>query len=99
VTSDGHPHAIFRRAIERRNVVAAWGAAHELPQLSLADALALCLLICDREPRRYPTLAGKWLARYCLEHQATIDEALIVAAGLSAVRTRETADAAVTLAD
>jgi hypothetical protein len=41
MTSDGRPHAIFRRSIERRNLSGAWGAAHEMPQLSLADALAL----------------------------------------------------------
>ena len=40
-TSQGRPYGIFQRAIKRRNVVAARAAAHQLPQLSLDDALEL----------------------------------------------------------
>jgi hypothetical protein len=67
VTSQGHPYAVFRRAIERRNVVAAWAAASELQTLSLPDALALCLLVLDREPARFPRFALRWHARLCAE--------------------------------
>ena len=87
VTSQGHPYAIFRRALERRHVAAAWAAASDLPQLTLADALALCLLVRDREPRRYGRVAVRWLARFCDEQEGVeLDEAALVAVHLAAFR-------------
>jgi hypothetical protein len=87
VTSEGHPYAVFRRALERRHVAAAWAAAAGLPQLTLADALALCLLVRDREPQRYGPLAVRWLSRFCKEQPAVeLDEAALVAAHLVAFR-------------
>jgi hypothetical protein len=41
VTSQRHPYAIFRRAIERKVAGAAWAAAHDVAQLNLRDALDL----------------------------------------------------------
>ena len=70
ITSQGHPSAIFRRAIERRNLIAAWAAAAELKAVPLADALALCLLVRDRDPARFPRLALRWHARFCAETHA-----------------------------
>src|SRR5437899_4530708 len=67
MTSQGHPYAIFRRALERRNVGAAWAAAAELQVVGLADALALCLLVRDREPAKFGRLALRWHARFCVE--------------------------------
>jgi hypothetical protein len=67
VTSQGHPYAIFRRALERRNLPSAWAAASELQVVSLADALALCLLVRDREPAKFTRLALRWHARFCAE--------------------------------
>jgi hypothetical protein len=67
VTSQGHPHALFRRALERRNVVSACTAASELEVLNLADALALCLLVRDRDPARFGRFALRWHARFCRE--------------------------------
>lgn len=69
ITSQGHPYAIFRRALERRNLTAAWTAAAELQVVSLADALALCLLVRDREPARFARFALRWHARFCAETQ------------------------------
>src|SRR5712691_1009241 len=84
VTSQGHPYAIFRRALERRHVAAAWAAAADLPQLTLADALAFCFLVRDREPRRYGRLAVRWLARFCDEQAGVdMDEAALVAVHLA----------------
>jgi hypothetical protein len=41
VASQGHPYAIFRRALERRSLPAAWAAAHDLGSMTLADSLEL----------------------------------------------------------
>src|SRR5207248_936103 len=90
VTSQGHPYAVFRRALERRHVAAAWAAAAGLPQLTLADALALCLLVRDYEPHRYGRLAVRWLARFCDEQPGVeLEEAALVAAHLVAFRARD----------
>lgn len=85
MTSEGHAYARFRRALERGSVANAWAAATELAHVSLADALALCLLLRDREPARYPRAAVRWLGRYCCEEDGvTLDEASVVAAHLAA---------------
>lgn len=47
VTSQGHAHARFRRALERGNATEALSAAAELPQVGLTEALELCLLLRD----------------------------------------------------
>lgn len=54
--------------------------------LSLGDALALCLLLADRDPTRYPRAAAKWLARFTLEAPSvSLEEAQLVAAALAAL--------------
>jgi hypothetical protein len=55
----GRPYSIFRRAIQRRNVPAAVAAAHELPRLSLLDALELTMLIARRELSRERLVAAR----------------------------------------
>ena len=59
VTSQGHPHAVFARAIQRRAFGPALAAAHDLGGLTLEDALLLTLLAADLEPLRYPWLATR----------------------------------------
>jgi hypothetical protein len=71
----GHPYTIFRRALERGNLMGAEATAKQLPQLGLADALELTLLIARKDPRRHPRVAARWLLRYLEEDdEATIDE-------------------------
>jgi hypothetical protein len=85
-TSQGRPHSIFRRALQRRNVVAALAAARELPQLSLEDALELTLLVARKDPCRHPRVAGRWLLRYLEEDPAaTVEEAALAASALIAL--------------
>jgi hypothetical protein len=75
-TAQGRPHSIFKRAIQRRNVVAALAAARELPQLSLEDALELTLLVARKDPRHHQRLAARWLLRYLEEDPAaTVEDA------------------------
>jgi hypothetical protein len=58
-TSQGHPYAIFRRALERENLPAAEAAARELPWVGLLDALELTALIARKEPRRHSRVAAR----------------------------------------
>jgi hypothetical protein len=97
-TSQGHPLAIFRRAIERGNLLVAEATANELPPLNLTDALDLTILIARKDPRRHPRVAARWLLRYPEEcDDATIDEAAMVAACLAALAGDRHGDAALTL--
>jgi hypothetical protein len=67
VTSQSHPYARFRRAVERGNVTEALSAARELQHVGLADALELCLLLRDKAPEKYERAALRWHGLYCRE--------------------------------
>jgi hypothetical protein len=61
-------------------------AARDLPQLSLADALELTVLVARKDPRRHPRVAARWLLRYLEEDpHATIEETGLVASTLVAL--------------
>jgi uncharacterized protein with PIN domain len=80
----GAAHAAFRRALDRRHLAQALAAAHDLPVVSLADALELVLLAADRDPPTYDRAAARWLARYSLEHPSVdLAEAGLAHAALS----------------
>lgn len=84
VTSEGHPYAIFRRAIQSRNLIRAEAAARELGRLRLDDALELLLLIGEKAPARYDRAARRWLVLLASEQRRTLADVLIAAAALSA---------------
>lgn len=67
VSIKGSSYAWFRRSIEAGSALDAWAAAHELDSLSLADALALCLVLLDEEPRRFDRAAVRWLGLLAME--------------------------------
>ena len=66
VSSSGSPYARFRRALATGNLHLVHAAAAELPQIGLADALAIALLYGDEDPRA-ERAAVRWLARFALE--------------------------------
>lgn len=73
MTSEGNPYARFRRALNTGNEAIVLAAARELPQIALDDALRICLVLRDGDPRRYERAAMRWLGRFALEaHGATI---------------------------
>ena len=85
--SAGAAHAAFRRALERRQLAQALAAAHDLPVVSLADALELVLLAADRDPPTYDRAGARWLARYALEHRnVDLAETGLAHAALTAIR-------------
>jgi len=89
MTSDGSPYARFRRALETGNELLVLGAARELPQIALDDALRICLVLRDGDPRRYERAAVRWLGRFALETGAvTIRDLRAAAAALEALPTR-----------
>jgi hypothetical protein len=99
VSIKGSPYAWFRRSIEAGRATDAWAAAHELESLSLADALALCLVLLDEDPRRYDRAAVRWLARLASDARGLDLDGLVLAAGaLAALRGSESGPSLVTLA-
>jgi hypothetical protein len=70
VTAQGHPRAIFSRAIERGNLVAAEASAREVRKLTLEEALRLLFLYAEKDPVRYERAAMRWLVRYLTEGKA-----------------------------
>jgi hypothetical protein len=67
VTAHGSAYSQFKRAVGRGNFSVAWTLASELPQMPLADALALLLLARDADPRRYARAAVRWHSRLCAD--------------------------------
>jgi len=83
VTSQGSSYARFRRAIDAGQPAKALDAASELPQVSLADALALCLLLAARDRDRYEPAARRWLERFAGEGGKSLHEILMAGAALA----------------
>jgi hypothetical protein len=87
VTAHGHPRAIFKRAIERGNIVAAEATARELGHLTLDEALQLVFLYADKEPIKFERAALRWLGRYVIEGRAvSLLKAWLALSVLSEVR-------------
>ena len=81
VTSQGSPHARFRRALKTGNLAVIRTAAAELPTVNLGDALAVCVAIREAEPQRFERAALRWLARFCVERPAaTVADVRLAAA-------------------
>jgi hypothetical protein len=56
--------------------------------LGLGDALALCMVLADRDPTRYPRAAARWVARFALEaSDVSLEETQLVTAALAALPT------------
>ena len=53
MTAQGHPRAIFTRAIENGNLGAAEVVAREVGNLSLEEALRLLFLYAAKDPIKY----------------------------------------------
>jgi hypothetical protein len=52
-TSQGHPRTIFRRALERDNLVLAEVTAREIGSVTIAEALELTALVARKQGRRH----------------------------------------------
>lgn len=51
-------------SLNRGNLTEALSAASEMEHVGLVESLELCLLILDREPRRYARAALRWHGRF-----------------------------------
>lgn len=86
VTAQGQPRTIFRRAIERENLLVAETAARELGRIGLDEALDLVALIARRDARRHGRAGARWARRFLEEHPAAgLDDLAFVVGCLSAL--------------
>jgi hypothetical protein len=69
VSTKGGPHARFRQALDTGNLTLIRSAAAELPQVSLEDALRVCLGVRKAEPETYERAVVRWLGRFCIERR------------------------------
>jgi len=84
VTSDGHPAARLRRALERGSANQIRSIVAELPgPVGLEDALAICLALLDREPETFPRAAARWASRFAIERRLTLADAQLTLAALA----------------
>jgi hypothetical protein len=98
MTSQGSAHGRFQRAIHRRHLFAAEMAAREMHEITLADALALTVLIGEENPARYDRAAARWHMRFVREANGIdLRESQLVLAALAALRGPTAATAAATL--
>jgi ribosomal protein S7 len=98
LTAQGHPRAIFNRAIENGNLLVAEMAARELGRISLDESLALTALVVQKDPGRRSRYAVRWLLNLLQEDEnLTIEEAALAASALAALGGRGQAEALATL--
>src|SRR4051795_6414802 len=87
VTSQGSVHARFRRALATGNPLLVRAAAAELPSVSLADALSICLVLLRAEPARYGRAAARFHARLVQDvARVELEDAQISLAALQGLR-------------
>src|SRR6478609_6618115 len=95
MTAQGHPRAIFSRAIENGNLVMAEQVAREVPNLTLEEALRLLFLYAEKDPARFDRAALRWLDLYLAKGKAvSLLKVNLAAAALLELRGVERAHAA-----
>jgi hypothetical protein len=88
VTSQGSLRHQFQRALERGSALDAISAAKAMGGLSLGDALALCVVVAERDPSKYDRAAGRWICRFIEETaDATLEEIQLLTSALLTLRT------------
>ncbi len=64
MTAQGHPRAIFNRAIERRSLAIAETSLKEVGRPTLCELLELTLLIAENDQWRHTRVSARWLLSY-----------------------------------
>jgi hypothetical protein len=85
MTAQGSPRSIFKRAVERGNVLIAETTAREFA-LTLEEALQLVLLYAAYEPAKFERAAFRWFNRYLTEAEPSVLRAQIALAALADLR-------------
>ncbi len=83
MTSEGSSYARYQRALQRRNLAEAEAAAHDLPRLSLDDALQLVHLYAERSSPKFDRAALRWVERYVVEGRPSLRDLAFIVASLA----------------
>jgi hypothetical protein len=83
VTAQGSPRTVFRRAIERGNLLMAEMAAREMGHIWLADALKLTVLAIEKAPGKRNAYAMS--CGGCSRRTREIEEIVLAASALAAL--------------
>lgn len=85
MTSEGSPHARFRRALLTKNLTLIDAAARELRQLGLDDALRVLIVMADRGDARFDRAAARFAGRAITEARLGLADARYVLALVEAL--------------
>lgn len=69
MTSEGSPHARFRRALLTKNLLLIDTAAAEVGWLDLTDALRVLVVMAEKRDPRFERAAARFAARVTLERK------------------------------
>ena len=86
MTSQGSARTRFTRAVASRNPTLVLAAAAEMGHLTLAEALAVTLVLLPADAARFERATVRWHARWCLEVRPLPDESQLALAALRALR-------------
>lgn len=75
VTSAGHAHTRFRRALLTKNLTLIEAAAAELGHVGLDDALRMLVVMAEQRDARFERAAARFAARVTLERRLEPAEA------------------------
>jgi hypothetical protein len=93
VTSQGQPRTIFKRAVERKNLLLAEVTAREIGRVDLQEALSLVLLVAELQPARLDAFGRRWLARVASERKVSLAELDMAVTALRALPSERAAAA------
>jgi hypothetical protein len=93
LTAQCHPRSIFRRAVERKNLVVAETMTREMGVVDLSEALDLVCLVAKKTPKRLDAVARRWLARLADERQLRLVELDLAVTALRALPSQRAVDA------
>ena len=85
VTSQGHAHARFRRALLTKKLKLIEAASRELQHVHLDDALQVLIVFAERGDARYERAATRFAARVMVERRLGLAEARYVLALVEAL--------------
>ena len=75
VTSQGSAYSRFQRALSTGNLQLIEAAAAELPRVSLEDALAILIVLAQREDPQFERASARWVGRLLSETPAGLSDA------------------------
>ena len=70
-----NPYTHLREALVQRDLVTALDAAGELPQLRLAEALEILVLLAETDDARFDRAAARWVGRLLVENRIGLRDA------------------------